>query len=333
MTDSQIAHIYASFLRRAESPDYAPEDLLVTPLERSPPPKPPRNPLLGIDYSELSNHHPNFLRPAASLYGYPSVGLPDHITGLCSPNHSLGINNSETVSHHPLFLRPAATLSRHPKDRWLSSFTRPFSPLTPAFGSQIYRSQPFYDPVREDLPDDGIGNYLTDINFDDPTKPYPVLHELSVRVPSKHRLIQRLVPLNPSAFYAKLQDAEYARCFDQFGHLLDELAYNYEPNIQNQGSFDEIKQCLLNSHKKLSVGQLRRMADILVVIARMEWAVRKGLGDGLEESHKYDERFMIDMWRRTRLARTAMADKEAEPESYMEPLEPLFGRDIDCEEV
>jgi hypothetical protein len=329
MKDSEIAHTYASFLRHAKAPDGAPRDPLLVPFERSPSPKPPRNPLLGIDDPKLSNHHPNPLPPEASLYEILSVGLPDHITGLCCPNHSLGVNDSEIASYHPIFLRPAASLSCDRKGKWLSPFTRPSSPVLPEFEPQLHWRQPFYVPVREDVPDDDTGNYLTDVDFDDPTKPYPVPHERSVRIPSKHRLIQRLVLSNPSAFHKKLQDAEFAHCFDQFGRLLDELACDFEPDIQNKGSFDEIKQCLLNSHKALSVGQLRRMADILVAIARMEWGVKKGLGYGLDESLKYDDRFMMDMWRRTRLARAAMADKEEELDSFIEPLEPLFGWDID----
>ena len=122
----------------------------------------------------------------------------------------------EAVNHHGLSVRFAGRtdlLFMPHRDESLEFLDRPSSSNLPSFKPLLYWEQPLSSLFCEDRPVDG-DDHLTEINFADPLKPYPILHhELAAAVSSNHHLIQRLISLNPPDPDRRIKIAGYAHSF------------------------------------------------------------------------------------------------------------------------
>jgi len=261
----------------------------------------PRIPLFGMNESNIAK---------SSYEWYP-------ILGLCSPSAS------PVVSQH-----------ENPKESWMTPSDQPNSPMFPPIQSSYLLGPQLLTPcslVSEDAPDDHTYDYLTDINFDDPTKPpYP---KFSVIPVFKHRLLQNLAHIDPSVFQQNIQEATYARQFTQAGQLLDELALITGFDMRRRWSYDAIVESLEGSGKEHPPARGLRILEILDAMSYLEWESKKDLGRGLAEWLKYDKRTRNIIAGRARLVLIDKneAGQEGEHEIFADLFEALF--DLDCEDA
>jgi hypothetical protein len=244
----------------------------------------------------------------------------------------------------------------------LQFFDRPSSSNLPDFKPLLYWQQPLSSLFCENRPEHG-DDYLTEINFADPLKPYPVLHhELAAAISSNHPLIQHLISSNPSDPDQRMNIVGYAHSFSKYKRQLVDLARELAVKIPRGGSLYEVEQDILNWDIMMSTDQNRRVLDVLDGITCVELAIKKELGYGVEappkgeplsmdfldyglhdslksdqplgtdmlaygmdKSLKCDQHLALCARRRMLLARMSKTDIESLEMESCEPLEPLFG--------
>ena len=263
-----------------------------------------------------------------SLEPFRSIVPPS--APLCRP---VAFKNFDFGRYNQRSICSAYDFFHHSSDETLAPHIHPLSPLLSEFKPERHWSQPRYSPARQDFPDGGIGNYLPYINFNDPTKPFPALQELFAQSLPDHRLLQRLILWDPSAFRQNLREPACTYHFIEFEQLLDELACLAGINVESKGSFDEIQECLSGLSKRLSVIQGLRIINILGRLAQLEWMIKQDLGHRLDEYLIHDERFMIGMQQSMRLGRAAVMEEEELQKglgTFTESLKPLFGLDTEA---
>ena len=179
--------------------------------------------LLGMNDLEIDDSQANYVRNVdVSCFYDRNIELPESFKWKVShkslPYHPVRFGISELDKYSPRsfcsqFRLLFALSSSHQK-----SLHAPSLQSYPILSPSYIGPNPIFC-IREDVPDPGTRNYLTNVDFDNPKPPTPcpVNHTILAEELSRHRPTQSLVLLNPSAFRGTIQKVDYLYICSDFG--------------------------------------------------------------------------------------------------------------------
>lgn len=251
--------------------------------------------------------------------------------------------NDQEVINLPRNIHPAQSVHDYRREREPSQ-----SPALPVFKFEEIPLESKFQAKREDTPDDGTGNYLTHVNYDDPTQPdRPELVE-DYDIPTKHSMIRFLfhrLGSNRSTLGERIKLADrrwrlmqFAQMFSKYEKTLDTLAHELcviHSRNQNCKSYDDIQQDIMNWGIRVSADQGRQAFQILDGIAQLEWQI-VDFGKDIScfvggESLRFGQRCMRNMDRRARITLMTLGNQEkmdVQYESFNEDERFVFGPTI-----